>query len=228
MIEDIATAIIEDLYSQRNLEKGKMVAKYMKTSQLEFHGVLVPEIRKTARGHIHGLPLESIPPLTKRLWRENIFEPRLAGVEIMELYSKKGDIERAIETISWMIDRIDTWSLCDPLCIVCLGNLIIRDASVQDRIANWRISSNFWRRRATVLPYVQLGKKTVYRPEYGQMILRGVSYHISDSEFFVAKAVGWALRELSKREPEIVRKFIEENREVMPKLAMREGGKKLP
>ncbi|NHI84287.1 MAG: DNA alkylation repair protein [Candidatus Thorarchaeota archaeon] len=227
MIEDTAKAIIKGLHSQKDIEKGRMVAKYMKTSRLEFQGVLVPEIRKTARRHIRSVPLESLPSLAQRLWANKIFEPRLAGVEIMELYSKKGDIDTAIATISWMIDRIDTLSLCDPLCIVCLGTLMIRDASVQERIADWRKSDNFWRRRATVLPYVHLGKKTIYRSEYGKMILDGVTYHLSDSNLFVAKAVGWALREYSKKEPEVVREFIEEHKDIMPKLAVREGSKKL-
>lgn len=227
MIEVTAKAIIKDLHAQRNMEKGRMVAKYMKTSKLEFQGVLVPEIRKTARRHIRSIPIEALPSLAQLLWMEEVFEPRLAGVEIMELYSKKGDIDKTIETISWMIDKIDTWSLCDPLCIVCLGNLIIRDASVQEKIADWRKSENFWRRRATILPYVHLGKKTIYKPEYGDMILRGVAHHLTDSDFFVAKAVGWALREFSKREPEAVRVFIERHKDIMPKLAVREGSKKL-
>ncbi|MFX0056218.1 MAG: DNA alkylation repair protein, partial [Candidatus Hermodarchaeota archaeon] len=47
------------------------------------------------------------------------------------------------------------------------------------------------------------------------------------NEFFVAKAVGWVLRELSKREPDLVRRFIDDNRDRMNKLSIREGSKKL-
>lgn len=227
MAESPARAIIADLLSQKDPVKGAMVAGYMKTSKLEFHGVLVSHIRRTAREHIKRVPLEQLPALVERLWQEPVFEPRMAGVEILEKYSKEGSIGETIAVVSRLLDLVDTWSLVDPLCIVSIGNLMIRSKRIEDMIADWRTSDNVWRRRATILPYVQLAKKKYYKKEYANRIFRGVSYHLSDSEFFVAKAVGWALRELSKSEPELVRTFIDKNRNKMVKLAIREGSKKL-
>jgi 3-methyladenine DNA glycosylase AlkD len=129
--------------------------------------------------------------------------------------------------IDRMIEDVDTWSTVDPLCIVCLANVIIRDPSYEKKIVKWRTSTNFWRRRATVLPYVHLSKKRIYRKEYAERSLAAVVPHLSDNEFFVAKAVGWVLRELSKREPDLVRNFIDENTKRMTKLSIREGSKKL-
>ena len=54
-----------------------------------------------------------------------------------------------------------------------------------------------------------------------------MSPHISDTEFFVGKAAGWVLRELSKRDPDLVKTFIDENRSTMTKLVIREGSRKL-
>jgi 3-methyladenine DNA glycosylase AlkD len=152
----------------------------------------------------------------------------MAAVQIMEIYTKKGNIDIAIEKISGWIDNIDTWSLLDPLCIVCLGTLWIRDSKKIERtIKPWRKSENFWRRRATVLPFVHLGKKSFYKEEYLDRILEAMKPHLTDKEFFVGKAVGWVLRELSKREPKAVRTFIDENRDLATKLIIREGSKKL-
>jgi 3-methyladenine DNA glycosylase AlkD len=79
----------------------------------------------------------------------------------------------------------------------------------------------------SILPYIEICQKGQYRPEYGPMLIEAVRPHLSDKEFFVGKAVGWALRELSKHEPELVRAFIRENREPITPLALREGSRKL-
>lgn len=78
-----------------------------------------------------------------------------------------------------------------------------------------------------MLPYVHLAKKRIYKKEYAEKALNAIMPHLTDKEFFVAKAVGWVLRELSKREPELVGRFIEENRERMTKLSIREGSKRI-
>ncbi|UCH05754.1 MAG: DNA alkylation repair protein [Candidatus Thorarchaeota archaeon] len=227
MIAAVADGLKGDLLGQEDREKGAHVAKYMKTSSLRFLGIQIPQIRKTARRHIREVPVEMLPQIIELLWKDEVFDFRLAAIEIMEKYSAKGDKSVALQMISDMIDDIDTWALTDPLCIVCLGTLLIRDWSIEETIASWRESENFWRRRATVLPYQHLSKKGFHRSEYTDRILRALNPHLSDKEFFVGKAVGWVLRELSKREPEMVRGYIEENRAVMTKLAIKEGSKKL-
>jgi 3-methyladenine DNA glycosylase AlkD len=227
MVEATRRALMEDLRSRMDKEKGRMVASYMKTSSLRFLGVSVTEARKITRSYIKGLAVDELPMLIEQLWKEPVFDFKLASIEALEKYSAKGDIKTTFNMIDRMIDDIDTWSTVDPLCIVCLANVIIRDPAYEKKIAAWGKNSNFWRRRATILPYVHLSKKRIYREEYATRALAAVVPHLSDKEFFVAKAVGWVLRELSKREPALVREFIEENRDKMTKLSIREGSKKL-
>jgi len=45
--------------------------------------------------------------------------------------------------------------------------------------------------------------------------------------FFIRKAIGWALREMSTKEPSIVKKFLDENKSKMSGLSYHEGEKKL-
>ncbi len=225
---DTAGAIIDDLDSHTDLEKGKVVASYMKTSSLEFLGVSVVETRKITRRHLRGVETDYLVPLMKKLWKKEVFDYRMAAIETMERYTREGNINIALVLITKWIDDADTWSIIDPLCIVCLGNLIIRERTVRDQFVGWRRSENFWRRRATILPYVHLGKKKYHKPEYNEIILDSLLPHLEDHEFFVAKAVGWVLRELSYREPKLVRSFIDTHREKMTKLSIREGSKRLP
>ncbi|MHA2066944.1 MAG: DNA alkylation repair protein [Candidatus Thorarchaeota archaeon] len=190
---------MDDLRSRKDEEKGKMVASYMKGSSLQFLGVSVTEARKITKRHIKGLAVDVLPMLIDELWNEPVFDFKLAAIEALEKYSAKGDIQTAFSMIDRMIEDVDTWSTVDPLCIVCLGNVIIRDAAYESKIARWRKSSNL----AALVP------------------------HLTDTQFFVAKAVGWVLRGLSKLEPKTVHEFIDRNRESMAKLSIREGSKYL-
>ena len=80
----------------------------------------------------------------------------------------------------------------------------------------------------SILPYIEICTKGQYRPEYRSRVLGALEPHLADREFFVSKAVGWALRQLSYHEPEMVGNFIRLNRDLMSRLAIREGSRRLP
>ena len=82
--------------------------------------------------------------------------------------------------------------------------------------------NDIWLRRVTILH--QLSFKEHVDKLLLETILRN---NLSDSEFFINKAIGWALRDYSKVNPEWVRKFIEENRTDMANLSLREASKYL-
>ena len=128
--------------------------------------------------------------------------------------------------ISGWLDEVDTWALVDPLGW-SVGLLIRKDPEVSRVLRKWSSSQNVWRRRMTIVPYVDLCMKGHYRPEYGPLILEALQPHLGDPEFFVAKAVGWVLRELSKHDPSLVRAYMDEKEASISKLALREGSRKL-
>ena len=227
MQENQAKNILDDLKKSGDLEQAMIVEGYLKTSSLKFIGVKLPEIAKITKKHILKTPVEDLIPIMEALWQNNIYEARRAAIDVMKVYTKKGTIEKGLEIISRWIDSVDTWALMDPLGSNCLGELILRDAQVEKTLIKWRNSSNFWRRRATILPYLYLSLKRNYEKSNAIKILSAMKPHLSDNEFFVEKAVGWVLRELSKREPELVRRFIDEHRSTMTPLVIREGSKKI-
>ncbi len=227
MVNITAEGIIASLREQSDKQRALDIARYLKTSSLKFIGVTLPLIRKTVKKHLRGMSLENMISTMSVLWKDPIFEFRVATAVIMETYAKNGDTRVALNLISKFIDDIDTWALMDPLGSPGLGTLLRRDPAIEATLVSWRTSENFWRRRATILPYLHLSMKSHYMEENASRILDALKPHLSDKEFFVGKAVGWVLRELSKRNPEIVRDFIEENQDSMTKLAIREGSKKL-
>ncbi|MFW9961887.1 MAG: DNA alkylation repair protein [Candidatus Thorarchaeota archaeon] len=227
MISDRVKQIHSDLIHHSNPERKEKIAGYLKTSTLKFIGVELPDIHRIVKSNTKGINLDDKIPLMTELWKMDFFETRLAAIDVFKEYAQKGSVEKALELASSWIDDADTWAITDPLCSPCIGGLILRDAKVSKVLESWRTSSNFWRRRCSVLPYLYLTLKTQYKPEFANMILEAVTPHISDEEFFVGKAAGWVLRELSKRDPNLVNEFFRKHHHVMTKLVIREGQKKL-
>ncbi len=219
--------IFDALNKMSDSERKEKIAGYLKTSSLDFIGVELPDIHRTVKQNIKGLKLNELPIIMEGLWKIRTCETRLAAIDVLKDYAKNGSVEITMDFADKWIDDADTWAIVDPLCSPCIGSLILRDAKVEDTLRSWRTSRNFWRRRSSVLPFLYLTLKTKFKPEFKDKILDAVSPHISDNEFFVGKAAGWVLRELSKRDPDLVRKYFEENRERMTKLVIREGSMKL-
>jgi len=227
MSEKLSTAIHRALITCSSPERKQKIAGYLKTSSLGFIGVELPDIHRIVREHTRGLKIDNLPSLMTALWDIKTFETRVAAIDVLKEYAKKGDVDTAIDIVDNWIDDADTWAITDPLCSPCIGSLILRDAKVGRVLESWRTSDNFWRRRCSVLPYLYLTLKTQYKPESANMILDAITPHISDEEFFVGKAAGWVLRELSKREPDLVRAYFHKQGGRVTKLVKREGMKKL-
>ena len=207
--------------------RKEKIAGYLKTSSLDFIGVELPDIHKIVKQNIKGLKIDELPVVMEGLWKIRTFETRLAAIDVLKVYAKKGSVATGMTFADRWVEEGDTWGIIDPLCSPTIGSMLLRDEKVEDTLRSWRGSDNFWRRRASLLPFLHLALKSQYKPEFKDKILEAISPHISDKEFFVGKAAGWVLRELSKREPELVKRYLDENRSTMTKLVIREGSKKL-
>jgi 3-methyladenine DNA glycosylase AlkD len=223
----VKESILKEFRTIEDSSRAVQIAGYLKTSDLQFLGVTLPDLRRIVKNNIKGIKGEELIPIITELWDEPFFECRRGAIDVLAAYSKHGDIQKALEISSNFIDEIDTWALLDPLGSPALGILLRRDHSIEKELKKWVKSDNIWRRRASIIPYLNLALKTNYKEQYSSMILEALKPHLSDEEFFVAKAVGWVIRELSKRNPNIAREYIETHRHEMSKLAIKEGSKKL-
>lgn len=121
-------------------------------------------------------------------------------------------IRKYVLTKSW-------WDTIDFLCKV-IGKLSESVSTVDELMLEWANDENIWIRR-TAIEY-QLGKKENTNTDNLEKILMA---NFGSEEFFINKAIGWALREYSKTNPKWVAKFIDENRAKMSNLSIKEGSK---
>lgn len=91
-----------------------------------------------------------------------------------------------------------------------MGKLLIKSPQIRGILREWGKREHVLRRRMAVVPYLELSMHGQYRPEYASLLFEAVTPHLGDPEFFVGKAVGWVLRQLSYHEPGLVRRFVAE------------------
>ncbi len=123
-------------------------------------------------------------------------------------------IEKLITTKSW-------WDTVDILSTKAVGEICEKYSELKENaIINWSKSENMWLKRSAILFQLKYKEKT------DTILLEKIIVENSNSdEFFINKAIGWALREYSKTDREWVRKFIQQN--TLKPLSIREGSKYL-
>jgi len=221
-----AEHLVDALRSQRDSENAEIVKGYLKTSSLDFYGIKLPVVRKLAKEHSKAVALEESASFLDDLWKVHVFDARRAAAGLLCFIKRGMPPAQALRLIDAWINDIDTWALTDPLGW-CVGKLLIKTPRIRNLLREWGTSERVWRRRMAIVPYLELSVHGQYRSEYASLIFEAVTPHLGDSEFFVGKAVGWVLRQLSYHEPDLVRRFIAENEPRMTPLVLHESGRKL-
>ena len=90
-------------------------------------------------------------------------------------------------------------------------------------LLGWSTDPDFWMRRAAIL--AQLKAKAATDPG---LLARIIETNMADPEFFIRKAIGWALREYSKTAPEWVAAFVAEHAATLSPLSRKEALRRLP
>jgi 3-methyladenine DNA glycosylase AlkD len=186
-------------------QKAAPMKRYMR-DQFEYLGIKAPDVGISLKQHIreHGLPpLAELDTVLRDLWALPQREFQYAANGLLEKF--EGELPpEFIETLEYLLVTKSWWDTVDAIAAGTLGVHFKRHPKVRKKyLANWRKSDNFWLRRATIL--FQLGYKKDTDFELLCDIIRG---NLGSQEFFINKAIGWALRQYTRVDPEGVRDFV--------------------
>lgn len=203
---------------QANVENAVPMKKYMR-NQFEFLGIKSPKQKALVKQFVaeNGLPeLSQMDNLVRELWSWPEREYQYVALALLDKLQKRLTpdsvplLENLITTKSW-------WDTVDSIAIHNVGKLLKQYPEIRDAvIAPWRNSENFWLRRTTLL--FQLSYKAA-TDEALLFVL--VEENRESTEFFIQKAMGWALREYSKTSPKAVQIFVAKTE--LPSLSQREA-----
>jgi 3-methyladenine DNA glycosylase AlkD len=127
-----------------------------------------------------------------------------------------------IKTMEYMIVTKSWWDTVDTISGGTLGVHFQRFPEIREKyLAKWRKSENFWLRRACILFQLNYKSETDFN-----LLCEIIRENLGSKEFFINKAIGWALRQYARTDPKAVKKFVKETKELNP-LSRREAMKHL-
>lgn len=217
--DDLAT----DLRAAANPDKAPQMVAYLK-DQFPFLGVTSPE-RKSLQKPFMKVARRSDPDdvldIADQCWAADEREFQYVGCDLLRARATTfdaGDLSRVHELIvnkSW-------WDTIDPLAAHAVGTLVQRFPELAHTMDLWIDDPNFWVARTAILH--QLRFKTALDEA---RLFAYAQKRAGDTEFFIRKALGWALRDYARVAPEAVRSFVAEHADDLSGLTKREALKHL-
>jgi 3-methyladenine DNA glycosylase AlkD len=221
-LDAIAAALAE-----RGTEQRASGAKAYLKSDLDFFGVDARGIRAVARELLARHPEidhDDLVALVRALWRAPVFEMRAVAVALLE---RRGDLlgEGDLGLVEELLRRSETWALVDWLCTKVAAPIVSAAPEAKTTLRRWSRDDDFWMRRSALLcllPELRAGGGDF------ELFAGLAADMIADTEFFIRKAIGWVLREVGKKRPELSFAFLADHIDVVSGLTLREGAKYLP
>jgi 3-methyladenine DNA glycosylase AlkD len=191
---------------------------YMK-SAMPFLGVTLPVTRSLTTRIVRGTDdPEELRATATTLWREATHrEERYAATTVIGLRPLRARLdmldlhEEMIRTGAW-------WDHVDEVSARVTEVLTAHPLEVTQLMLLWTVDEDMWIRRASIIS--QLRRKSATDRE---LLTIAIESNIHDTEFFIRKAIGWALREYAKTDPEWVRAFVAAHEAELSGLSRREA-----
>lgn len=207
--------IISELMDCSDDEKKAVLPKFFKTGKGEygegdkFIGVIVPDTRKVAKRH-KEMPYEVLEMLLESEWHE----VRLCALLILIEKYKSSPDDAVVFYLNHM-KGINNWDLVDLSAPYILGSYLVSSEN-REVLYNLAESANMWEQRIAVVSTLMLIRNGCY----GDTVALAEKL-LNAKHDLMQKAIGWMLREVGKRDENLLVGFLERNRLKMPRTMLR-------
>ncbi len=198
------------------------MAAYMKT-EMPFYGV-----QKAGRTPVIRAAKKQFPPHSQQEYEANVLAlwalPHREEKHVALAYArafKRYQVLVAMPLYERLIREGQWWDFVDDVASNLVGTVWLRERNVMGpRMDAWILDEDIWIRRTAVIGQLKHREKTDV-----ERLLRYCRIGAPEKVFWMRKAIGWALREHSKRDPETVRAFLDEMGQALSGLSRREAAK---
>jgi len=201
-------------------ERAAQEKRYQKSSW-EHWGVAVPKMDTAIRATVADLGQGDSLALAARLWREPVWDLKIVAGRVLARKSVVPDAA-VWALVTQRIGDLDGWAVADNFASVA-ARCLVADPARLEIVETWVDSPHLWTRRAALvftLPWTKDGRDPA-------RMLVWAARLAPDRQWFIQKAIGWWLRELSKRDSLRVRRFLDEHGAPLMAVAQREATKYL-
>lgn len=235
---DLVEAIDAGLRERATPERAERERAYLK-SGITHYGVTVPQTRAAVKAALKGVELsrEQLVAVATELWAEPVHERRAAAAALLEARHSllvPGDIE----LLERLLRESRTWALVDDISASIVGPLVERAENSGDGggvsaegvvlgavLDRWAVDEDFWIRRSALLAHlIPLREGRGDFERFGRYADR----MLTEREFFIRKAIGWVLRDTSRKRPDLVFEWILPRAARASGLTVREATRRLP
>ncbi|MCZ6642540.1 MAG: DNA alkylation repair protein [Gammaproteobacteria bacterium] len=226
-IARIRQALLFEFDKEADPERALQQQAYMK-SAMPYLGIMMPVLRSAAKSVFKAHPIDdpdSWHDTALAIWRKARYrEERYAAIDLVALprYRKwltpdsLPMLEEFIVTGAW-------WDYVDGIATRFFGHLLTNyPEALSPLLWAWAEDENIWRRRTAILAQLKYKTRTDEK-----LLFHALEASMDEKEFFLEKAIGWALREYSKSCPEVVIDYVEKHGPRLSNLSKREALKVL-
>jgi 3-methyladenine DNA glycosylase AlkD len=206
-------------------ERAASAAAYMRDA-FPFLGIMTPARRKLSREVLAGTPRPDEADCTAialRCWALPEREYRYFAVDYLRRHVGRSCSAGFLPTVRHLITTDSWWDTVDPLAAHVVGPLVAADPALPALMDRWIEDDDLWVARTALLH--QLTYKSATDPDrlFGYCLRQA-----AHPDFFIRKAIGWALREYAYTDPDAVYEFVESARDRLSPLSVREALKHAP
>lgn len=216
-------ALRADLVAVSVPDDAEPMAAYMK-HRFVFLGVKTPARRAASRTTISSSRRADIDDVVE-------FAHRLRDQPEREFHYVASDVLRANETrlradhlddLRALVERDAWWDTVDALASPTIGTMVRRHPELGRTMDAWIEDPGIWLARVAILHQLRYGAATDADRLFGYARRRA-----ADPEFFIRKAIGWALRQYARTEPDEVSRFVRDHSHELSSLTVREATRHL-
>ena len=211
--------IIKELEARADTARALDMSRYMK-NQFSFFGIQAPVRDGICKPYFKEVKKEKKIDwdFVEYCWRHEKRECQYVAALYLKSMQKFLEITD-FEKLKKLVIKKSWWDTVDTIDKV-IGSLVYQNETLKKEILKWSVDDNIWLRRVAIDH--QLLRKEKTDTDLLEKILVN---NLNHTEFFVNKAIGWALRDYSKTNPRWVKYFIEKYKNNMVPLSIREASK---
>ena len=230
LADELVAAVVASYRGAADVERAAAQRAYMR-DQFPYLGIATPERRQLSRAAIksvQGTGTGTVRPTTEdcaalalRCWELPEREFRYFAIDYLIANVKRCE-SSLLTTLRTLITTESWWDTIDSLATRVVGPLVAADPGLVATMDAWVRDENLWIARTAILHQLHYKGSSDEERLFGYCVLQA-----GHPDFFIRKAIGWALREYAYTAPEAVRAFLDRERGSLSALSVREAAKHL-
>lgn len=216
------------LESKADPARAEGMAAYHKAPR-RYLGLHVPDIEALVAQWREGATLENRLALASALWDSDVHEARIAAAKLLTQARIRPDDEPVWRLVASWVPTFDAWAVADHASKAGERRLTA-DPTRLSEVEDWVGSDHMWTRRAALVMTLPWTRDRFPKPAdlaIRERVLGWCEALAPDRDWFIQKAIAWWLRDLSKKDPDRVRAWLDAHGARLKPFARKEAARHL-